>query len=53
VSSSVWPAEQVASSLVVYRFRDHTLRRMPFATAWQANHDDTEVDDVWVVGACR
>lgn len=53
VSTTVWPAEQIASSLVVYSFRDHARHRMPFATAWGANHNDTEVDDVWVVGVCR
>lgn len=50
--SYAWPAGQLASSLVVYSFRDQVRRRVPFAAAWRANHDATEVDDVWVIGVC-
>ena len=52
VPSATWPSGRIASSLVVHRFRDDTDLTMTLDDAWQVNHDDTEVDDVWVVGAC-
>lgn len=52
VPSYAWPTGQLASSLVVYSYRDHVRRRVPFAAAWHANHNATEVDDVWVIGVC-
>jgi hypothetical protein len=52
VPSTAWPAEQVAAYLVVHAFRDGLDRTMSLDAAWAANHNDTEVDDVWVVGVC-
>jgi hypothetical protein len=52
VPFSSWPAGVPAEFLVVHSFRDNTHRKVAFATAWADNHDDTEVNDVWVVGAC-
>jgi hypothetical protein len=53
VPSSAWPTGAPAPFVVVHSFRDNVHRKVEFATAWAANHDDTEVDDVWVVGVCR
>jgi hypothetical protein len=47
-----WPTGRPAAALVVYSFRDHAERLLPFDVAWAANHNVTEVDDVWVVGVC-
>jgi hypothetical protein len=52
VPSAAWPAGRPASYLVVHRIRDDTDLKMPFDDAWRANHDETEVDDVWVLGVC-
>lgn len=52
VPSAAWPSGRIASYLVVHRFRDDTDQKMAFDDAWRVNHDDTEVDDVWVLGAC-
>jgi hypothetical protein len=52
VPFSSWPAGVPAEFLVVHSFRDNVHRKVTFATAWADNHDDTEVDDVWVLGAC-
>jgi hypothetical protein len=50
---AAWPHHQIPTSLVVQRVADegHSLR-MPFDRAWAINHDRTEVDDVYVLGAC-
>jgi hypothetical protein len=52
VPFSSWPAGVPAEFLVVHSFRDNVHRKVAFDAAWADNHDDTEVDDVWVVGAC-
>jgi hypothetical protein len=52
VPFSSWPAGAPAEFLVVHSFRDNVHRKVAFAAAWADNHDDTEVDDVWVVGVC-
>jgi len=48
-----WPQGTAAPSLVVRDFRAETDRKMDFGLAWRRNHNATEVDDVWVLGACR
>ena len=53
VPFSAWPAGAPAEFIVVHSFRDDEHRRMAFATAWAVNHDETEVNDVWVIGVCR
>jgi len=52
VSSADWPAGRPAPYVVVHSFRDEAHRKVSFDAAWRANHDDTEVDDVWVLGVC-
>ncbi|MFL6060651.1 MAG: hypothetical protein ACJ72E_05430 [Marmoricola sp.] len=52
VPSAQWPEGTPGSAVVVHRFSDGATVRMPFMTAWRANHDDTEVDDLWVLGVC-
>ena len=49
---AAWPTGTPAAYLVVHSFRDGRTTRMAFDTAWARNHDDTEVDDVWVIGVC-
>jgi hypothetical protein len=50
--SGTWPSGVPASAVVVYRFSDHATVRVPFGAAWRANHDATEVDDLYVLGVC-
>ena len=52
VPSAAWPAGSPAAFLVVLSFREDDTLKMAFDAAWQANHDDTEADDVWVIGVC-
>jgi hypothetical protein len=52
VPSAAWPAGRPAPYVVVHRFRDDTDRKVAFDVAWRVNHDDTEADDVWVLGVC-
>ena len=51
-SAADWPAGTPAGFIVVHSFRDDEDRRMAFDLAWRVNHNDTEVDDVWVLGVC-
>lgn len=51
-SAAAWPSGTPAAYLVVHRFRDGRVVRTAFDDAWRANHDDTEVNDVWVLGVC-
>ena len=50
--SAAWPAGIPAEFVVVHDFRSELHRKIAFDTAWQRNHDDTEVNDVWVLGVC-
>ena len=52
VPSSAWPAGKPAGHLVVHGVRDQTRHEVPFDAAWQANHDQSRSNDVWVVGVC-
>jgi hypothetical protein len=52
VPLSAWPKGALADFVVVHRFRDGVRTKVAFATAWAANHDGTEVDDMWVLGVC-
>lgn len=52
VSSRVWPTGAPAESLVVHDARADLTRKLSFDRAWRINHNDTEADDVWVVGVC-
>jgi hypothetical protein len=47
-----WPTGTPAAYVVVHSFREDRHRRMAFDAAWRANHDETEADDVWVIGVC-
>jgi len=53
VSSADWATGRPAAYVVVHSFRDDAHRMVSFDAAWRANHDDTEVNDVWVLGACQ
>lgn len=48
-----WPRHQIPTALVVQRVaaRGRSVR-MSFDRAWAINHNRTEVDDVYVLGAC-
>jgi hypothetical protein len=52
VPLSAWPKGALADFVVVHRFRDGVRTKVAFDTAWAANHNDTEVDDMWVLGVC-
>jgi hypothetical protein len=52
VPLSAWPKGATADFVVVHRFRDGVRTKVRFATAWAANHNGTEVDDLWVLGVC-
>jgi hypothetical protein len=47
-----WPAAAPADFVVVHSFRADAHRKVAFDAAWAANHDDTEANDVWVLGVC-
>lgn len=50
--AAAWPAGKPGAEVVVHRFGDGSVERVPFLDAWRENHNDTEVDDVWVLGVC-
>jgi hypothetical protein len=50
--SAAWPAGTPAASVVVQVLRDGRHVEVAFDRAWRLNHNDTEVDDLWVVGVC-
>lgn len=47
-----WPSGTPVAYVVVHDFREDRHRLMAFDAAWRANHDDSEADDVWVLGVC-
>jgi hypothetical protein len=47
-----WPRGAVPPYLMVHDFRANADRKMAFGLVWRRTHNSTEVDDVWVVGAC-
>lgn len=53
IPESAWPAGEPAAAVVVHRFDEDRTVRMDFADAWDVNHNQTETDDVWVLGICR
>lgn len=50
--SADWPAGKPGAAVVVHRFSNASVERMPFLDAWSQNHNDSEADDVWVLGVC-
>jgi hypothetical protein len=50
--AAAWPSGTPAAYLVVHDFRGSRDVKMAFDVAWRLNHDDTEVNDVWVLGVC-
>jgi len=52
VPASDWPEGTPADEVVVHRFSDGSHVRIPFVDAWKANHDLTEVNDVWMLAVC-
>jgi hypothetical protein len=50
--SAQWPAGTPAGFVVVQSLRDGRHFKVAFDRAWRLNHDDTEVDDLWVLGVC-
>ena len=52
VPSAVWPTGTPADFVVVHSFRTDDHRKIAFDVAWRLNHNDTDVDDVWVIGVC-
>lgn len=47
-----WPAGKPGAAVVVHRFSNGSVERVPFLDAWRENHNDSEADDVWVLGVC-
>ena len=45
--------EGVIPAAVVVVHQDATVERMPFQAAWDATHNDSPADDLWVIGFCR
>jgi hypothetical protein len=52
VPSAAWRTGTPAGFVVVQAVRDGRHHKVAFDRAWQLNHDDTEVDDLWVIGVC-
>ncbi len=52
VPAAEWPTGKPGAGVVVHRFSDGSVERVPFLDAWRENHNGTEVDDVWVLGVC-
>jgi hypothetical protein len=47
-----WPQGKFAPEVIVYQFSDSSTYRIAFAQAWKVNHDQTDVNDLWVIGIC-
>jgi hypothetical protein len=52
VGADEWPEGTPASAVVAHRFADDTTAKIDFMTAWDQNHNASDVDDVWVLGIC-
>jgi hypothetical protein len=52
VALAAWPSWKPAPSLVGQSVREDIHRRIGFDRAWRLNHNETETDDVWVLGVC-
>jgi len=52
VPAAAWPEGKPGAEVVVHRFSDGSTQRVDFLEAWRGNHNQTEVDDVWVLGVC-
>jgi hypothetical protein len=52
VPAASWAEGRLAGFIVVYSFRDHGRRKVAIAEAWETNHNQTEADDLWVLGIC-
>ena len=50
--SDQWPSGVPGSAVIVHRYSDGETVRVPFMTAWRANHDASEANDLWVLGVC-
>jgi len=52
VPAADWPEGKPGAAVVVHRYSDGSVERVPFLDAWRENHNGSEVDDVWVLGVC-
>lgn len=52
VAAAAWPAGAVADAVLAHSFFDDATERLPFDLAWELNHNQSESDDVWVIGVC-
>ncbi|RNL63161.1 hypothetical protein EFK50_15770 [Nocardioides marmoriginsengisoli] len=52
VPTASWPEGRLGSAVVVHRFSDDATVRLPFLEAWRTNHNESEADDLWVLGVC-
>jgi hypothetical protein len=52
VPTAQWPEGRLGSAVVVHRFSDDATLRVSFLEAWRTNHNQTEADDLWVLGVC-
>ncbi|MCX6395465.1 MAG: hypothetical protein NTV23_03160 [Propionibacteriales bacterium] len=48
-----WPANTWGASVIAYSATDGRTRQVSFDRAWEVTHNDTEADDVTVLGICR
>jgi hypothetical protein len=52
VDAAAWPKGAPASAVVAHRYADGTTAKIDFKTAWDVTHDDSDVNDLWVLGIC-
>lgn len=52
VPAADWPAGKPAAAVVVHRFSNGSVERVPFLDAWHENRNGSEADDTWVLGVC-
>lgn len=52
VDAAEWPAGELSTAVVAHSFLDGTVSKVAFDKAWDANHNSSDVDDLWVLGIC-
>ena len=52
VPSAQWPTGTPAGFVVVQAVGTTAHSKLAFDRAWELNHNEVDVDDVWVLGVC-
>lgn len=52
VDAEAWPEGRPAEVVVAFSFADDAVEEIGFDRAWSRNHNDSEADDLWVLGVC-